>query len=186
MQRWLPYLNTAVGTSQRYSVGSCDNCSLSTLWDGELLVYPDTSLAPPANEDLDPEERALYDEAGSVLGRSPRASAALLRLSCERLCRRISGRDGTLNELIGELVKEGKLTPDLQKALDAVRISGNNLVHPGQIDSADHGEVATALFGLINVVAERLLTEPRRIADLYASLPEGARQAVERRDSPRC
>lgn len=147
------------------------------------MVFPDSNFAPPPNSDLDDAELSLYEEAADILIRSPRAAAALLRLLCERLCIRITGHNSNLNALIGELVADRRLTPDLQMALDAVRISGNNLVHPGQIDLADHLEVATAMFSLINVIAERLLTEPRRISALYASLPEGARQAVERRDS---
>lgn len=182
MQRWYPCLQTESGALTAFKIGTCDRCQQPTIWLGSELVFPDRSRAPQPNEDLDAEERALYAEASSVLGRSPRAAAALLRLLCEHLAIRIVGHAGTLNSLIGELVAAHKISADLQMALDAVRISGNNLVHPGQIDAEDHSDVALAMFGFINLAAERLLTEPRRIRDLYAELPEGPRQAVERRD----
>jgi len=66
--------------------------------------------------------------------------------------------------------------------LDVVRVIGNNAVHPGEISIDDNPEIAQALFGLINVIVENRIAEPKRIEALYASLPEGARNAIERRD----
>ena len=39
------------------------------------------------------------------------------------------------------------------------------------------------LFQLINVIANTLITQPKQTQELYDNLPEGARKAIEKRDS---
>ena len=82
---------------------------------------------------------------------------------------------------IASLVKKG-LDQRVQRALDVVRVVGNNAVHPGKLDVKDDRRTATALFGLVNLIAERTITEPRHVQELYDSLPEGVRDHIERRD----
>jgi hypothetical protein len=64
-----------------------------------------------------------------------------------------------------------------------VRVVGNNAVHPGEMDVNDDPRTALALFGLVNEITEAMIARPRRIAELYGSLPEGAREAVAKRDA---
>ncbi|MBB5372286.1 hypothetical protein HNP71_000524 [Acidocella aromatica] len=85
---------------------------------------------------------------------------------------------------IGALVQRG-LLPAVQQALDAVRVIGNNAVHPGQLDLTDDPQSAATLFLLINLIAEQLITAPKQAQAIYDSLPEGARNAISRRDAPR-
>ena len=49
-------------------------------------------------------------------------------------------------------------------------------------DLKDDQATALALFELLNLIAENRISEPKRIAVLYASLPETARAAIEKRD----
>lgn len=81
---------------------------------------------------------------------------------------------------IAELVKKG-LPDRVQQALDIVRVTGNNAVHPGQID-VDDAEVVANLFKLINVIAEYTISMPQRIGNLYSDLPETAINQIEKRD----
>jgi hypothetical protein len=53
-----------------------------------------------------------------------------------------------INEDIASLVKKG-LEVEIQRALDVVRVVGNNAVHPGKIDLKDDGGTALALRSLI-------------------------------------
>lgn len=85
------------------------------------------------------------------------------------------GKD--INEDIAALVKKG-LSADLQKALDILRVVGNNAVHPAQLSVQDDPDTANSLFDLVNWIAEELLTRPRRIREIYAKLPAGAQQAM--------
>lgn len=83
--------------------------------------------------------------------------------------------------LITALVKKG-LDVRVQRALDVVRVIGNNAVHPGHIDLRDDRAAAEKLFGLVNLIAERMISQPKHVQELYESLPEGARKAIEKRN----
>jgi len=126
--------------------------------------------------------KADYSEAREVLSSSPRAAVALLRLALQKLTIELGESGDNLNNDIGSLVRKGLLA-SVQKALDAVRVIGNNAVHPGQIDLKDDQATAIALFGLVNTIVEQMITQPRRVDELYRMLPESAREAIVRRDS---
>ena len=68
--------------------------------------------------------------------------------------------------------------------MDVVRVIGNNAVHPGQIELRDDRATAEKLFALVNLIAERMISEPRHVEAMFNSLPEGARRLIERRDGP--
>jgi hypothetical protein len=87
----------------------------------------------------------------------------------------------TLDERIGSAVAAG-VHARVQQAADALRVIGNNAVHPGQIDLRDDRACATALFNLVNIVAEKLITEPREVSALFDGLSEGAKEAIRKRD----
>ncbi|MDU8911428.1 hypothetical protein [Aestuariicoccus sp. MJ-SS9] len=70
----------------------------------------------------------------------------------------------------------------MQQALDAVRVIWNHAVHPGQIDLRDDRATAETLFKLLNLIVDKTISEPKHVAEVYASLPEGAVKAIEKRD----
>lgn len=74
------------------------------------------------------------------------------------------------------------LNPLVQKALDALRITGNNAVHPGEINLLEEPDRVLKLFDLINFIADKMITEPKEIENFYDKLPSGALEAVEKRD----
>lgn len=71
----------------------------------------------------------------------------------------------------------------IQKALDIVRVIGNEAVHPGQIDLRDDTETASKLFNVINLIVDTMITQPRSIDELFQSLPESNRNEIEKRDA---
>jgi hypothetical protein len=127
---------------------------------------------------------ADFDEASRVFTRSPRSSAALLRLAIQKLMVVLGEKGKKIDDDIASLVKKG-LPVKIQQALDIVRVVGNNAVHPGMIDLNDDPGTAQALFGLVNLIVERMISEPMRIDELYGKLPPGSREAIERRDTPK-
>lgn len=163
------------------SVSQCFNCKALSLWIYDRLVYPRVGDAPPANPDLSPDIRRDYDEAGSILDQSPRGAAALLRLAIQKLCIELGYPGKNLNDDIAALVEAG-LDPQVQQALDSVRVIGNHAVHPGQIGLRDDRATAELLFGLLNLIVEKLVTLPKRVAEVYGKLPDRDRQAIARRD----
>jgi uncharacterized protein YuzE len=159
----------------------CLSCNDVSLWRHDTVVFPLTRYSIEPNEDMDADIRIDFDEARAILDISPRGAAALLRLCIQKLCKQLGKRGKNLNEDIGSLVKDG-LDPDVQRALDVVRVVGNDAVHPGEMDLKDDRETAAKLFELVNYIADDRITRPRKIAALYSSIPPGAVAAIEKRD----
>jgi hypothetical protein len=145
------------------------------------MIYPNLIRVSEPNDDMPAEVKADYLEAASILNKSPRAAAALLRLAIQKLCNDI-GKTGNINSMIGELVTEG-LNPLVQKALDTVRVIGNEAVHPGQIDLKDNQETVVELFKLLNFICDKMITEPKYINDNFNSLPQNKLDQIENRDN---
>lgn len=60
---------------------------------------------------------------------------------------------------------------------------GNKAVHPGQISfDVDDAGTATMLMRLLNIIVERMITEPKEIDSLYQGLPESVKDSIEKRD----
>ena len=165
--------------NQDVEVSRCSRCQKPTFWSLQKIIYPPTQMFPPPNDDLNDDVKKVYEEAATIAGQSPRAACALLRLAIQLLLKEL-GQTGTINEGIKKLVVKG-LDPQIQQSLDIVRVTGNNAVHPGVIDFKDTTDVLN-LFELINVIAEALITQPKRIQEMYENLPDESRQAIERRD----
>jgi hypothetical protein len=159
----------------------CRLCGGDSLWVETQLVYPDAKSAPSANEDLPLDVATDYEEARNILSRSPRGAAALLRLAIQKLCAELGEPGENINDNIASLVRKG-LPVQVQQALDAVRVIGNEAVYPGQIEVSDNPEIATALFGLVNFIAEKMISEPKAIEHVYRSLPPEKLAAIQRRD----
>ena len=169
------------GVRNRVTLHRCQCCGKKIIWVDNDYIYPDI-IAEEANSDMPASVRQLYDEAGLIYNKSPRAACALLRLAIDRLCNELGETNREIDKNIGELVKKG-LPETVQKALDVVRVVGNKAVHPGQIafDVDDKG-TATMLMHLLNIIVERMITEPNEINSLYQGLPESVKESIEKRD----
>lgn len=159
----------------------CENCGKKIIWIGDTFVYPDTIAEEPCCN-MPEDVLQLYQEAGAISKKSPRAACALLRLAIDRLCNDLDEKDRNINENIKALVSKG-LPVSVQQALDVVRVVGNRAVHPGQIYfDVDDINTANLLMHLLNVIVERMITEPKEINELYQHLPENIRQSISNRD----
>ncbi|AJE45088.1 DUF4145 domain-containing protein [Celeribacter indicus] len=159
----------------------CVSCNKIAIWVNNSIAYPQTGEAPAANPDMPDDIRRDYDEASTILDQSPRGAAALIRLAIQKLCKELGQPGKNINDDIGALVRGG-LDPRVQQALDAVRVIGNSAVHPGQIDLRDDRATAETLFKLLNLIVDKTISEPKDVAEVYASLSEGAVKAIEKRD----
>lgn len=159
----------------------CRCCGRKIIWIDGRYVYPDI-VAEEANADMPIPVKQLYDEAALIYNKSPRAACALLRLAIDRLCNELGEKDRDINKNIGELVKKG-LPQTVQQALDVVRVVGNKAVHPGQIAfDVDDSETAIKLMHLLNIITERMVSEPKEINALFQNLPKSAKDSIEKRD----
>jgi hypothetical protein len=147
------------------------------------MVFPKTKMGPLPTADMPPDVLKVYEEARTVAWDSPRAAAALLRVSVQMLVDQVLEGSDNLNAKIGTLVKEKGLPPEVQQMLDAVRVIGNEGgAHPGEIDMDEQPNVLTTLMFCVNTIVERMITHPKRIAEVYATLPESKRQGIKIRD----
>lgn len=165
-------------------ISHCTNkaCTNYCLWIDGKMVDPDMEGVPYPNEDLNEEIQEDYMEARSILSRSPRGSAALLRLAIQKLCRQLGEQGRDVNTDIANLVKKG-LRQSIQKALDIVRVTGNESVHPGTLDMKDNREIALKLFELTNLIVEVMVSEPKRVDELYEKvIPSEKKKAISERD----
>ena len=147
-----------------------------------MLEYPSGSVAPLPSPDMPSDVVEDFNEARKVFSASPKASAALLRLAIQRLCVHLGEPGKDLNTDIGTFVKKG-LPVNVQKALDTVRVIGNESVHPGTIDVNDTPEIALALFRFVNMIIYEMITRQKELDAIYSSLPAGKLDGIARRDS---
>lgn len=160
----------------------CEHCHQNTYWYEKRMIIPAEAPVAPPHPDMPASILEEYQEARGIFGRSPRAAVALLRLAIQKLMPELGERGKDINADIKSLVGKG-LPVQVQQAFDFCRVVGNNAVHPGEINLNDTPEMGQHLFNMINFIVEDRITRPKQIADLYAKLPDGAREAIEKRDA---
>ena len=152
------------------------------IWVQGRIIWPAVASAPPANPDMPHDVKDDYYEAASIVYQSPRGAAALLRLAIQKLCKHLGEPGENINADVGSLVIKG-LDTHIQEALDAVRVIGNETVHPGEMELKDDHETAVALFGLVNLIVEDMISRKKRIRAVYSKLPAGKLKGIEDRDA---
>lgn len=160
----------------------CSHCQMVGTWYDQVLLIPDATTAAHPHAEMPEDVMADYNEARSVLQHSPRSAAALLRLSLQKLCKELGEKGNNINEDIAGLVAKG-LPVEVQRALDIVRVVGNEQVHPGALDVRDDPSIAAKLFDLINFIVEERISRPKAIHALYSQLPASKIEGIKQRDS---
>lgn len=183
-QRWLPIMDGVGFETQQVDgldISLCAHCGASAVWRGGVMVYPAATLGPAPHDDMPTAVRCLYEEARGVGHFSRRSAAALLRLALQVLVDDLDPGPGAINDKIGRLVGRG-LDQHVQRAMDVVRVVGNNAVHPGRIDLDGDESLVPSLFSLVNVVVEQMIARPKMVEGLFKALPADALAAISRRD----
>ena len=149
------------------------------------VLYPITDLEiPNPNSNMPPEIVEDFMEAKRIFPFSARSSAALLRLSIQKLCIYLGEKGKDINKDIQGLVNKG-LPQHIQQALDIVRVIGNEAVHPGEINVRDNPEIAKKLFGLVNEIIEDRISKIHKQAEIekiYQTLPENKLEGIRQRN----
>jgi hypothetical protein len=160
----------------------CHSCDGFAIWVKDSIVFPSHDVAILPHDDMPAEVKPDFIEAAEIVDKSPRGAAALLRLAIQKLMPHLDEDGGNLNDSIASLVKKG-LDKKVQHALDVVRVTGNNAVHPGELDLKDDKATAMQLFALVNIIVQSTISAKAQIEAMYATLPPGALKAIEKRDS---
>jgi hypothetical protein len=186
-QHWLPLTNHMQSNSiyydecRQFHFCWCEHCSRVSTWYDHAMIIPDSGAAPLPHPDMPTDISEDFAEARSVLQRSPRAAAALLRLCLQKLCKELGEPGENINADIASLVKKG-LPVEVQQSLDIVRVIGNEQVHPGQLDVRDDPALAAELFVLINFIVDDRISRPKAIRELYSRLPPNKLEGIRNRD----
>lgn len=161
----------------------CAHCTEYSFWYKKKCVYPLFGAALLPNDDMPADIQQIYEEARNIVAISPRASAALLRLAVQMLCKHLGEPGRNINDDIASLVKNG-LPEAVQMALDGVRIVGNGAVHPGEIDFNDDPTISQRLFAMLNFICDNRITQPKMTSQFYnAVVPTQAKAAIAKRDA---
>ncbi len=183
----------------------CEHCERHSIWEGVYLhtdleyaeeanaenakkstqLFPYASTAPMPSPDLPEDCKGDFMEARDIFARSPRGSAALLRLVVQKLCKNLGMPGQNINDDIKMLVRERNLSEMVQQALDAIRVIGNNAVHPGELQLEDDAETAIVLFEMVNIIVDEMISKPNKAQALFDRLPAGAKAAIAKRDQPK-
>ncbi len=88
---------------------------------------------------------------GLFINLSPIGSADLLRLALQKLMPCFGEKGDNINTDIKNLVAKN-LDFQIQKALDTLRVIGNESVYPGQLDIKDDVSTALPLLRITNII----------------------------------
>jgi hypothetical protein len=167
----------------------CQKCAEYSIWQNEIMIYPDDTGIDPPNPDLNDDIKTDYLEAASIVNKSPRGACALLRLAIEKLCdyflkqnnKSIELSKYDLNAKINLLSGQDLTTTRAKRLLtqlQLIRIIGNEAVHPGEMDLRGDQKTATELFPFINMIAEEMITAPKKEKEMLYNLPKNKTQEI--------
>ncbi|MCJ1964615.1 DUF4145 domain-containing protein [Candidatus Nanosynbacter sp. TM7-057] len=163
------------------TVSKCRHCYELSIWIEGSLVYPAQITVEDPNDDMPDEVKKLYRESAQILPISPRAAAALLRLGLQILLGAVGGDGKNINNDIKKIVASG-VESETQRALDILRVFGNNGTHPGEINLDENPDLVHSMYRLMNYVTDSLITRKNQINELFEGLPEGIKNQIESRD----
>jgi len=186
---------TELRTSSYYEA-QCYHCRRQSLWRTTIhrishnnsvkrgeMIFPDHGTAPLAELDMPEDVKQDYEEAARIFSKSPRGAAALLRLGLQKLCKHL-GEDGkNIHDDIRSLAKKNTVPPLVIDVADAVRITGNNAVHPGTMSDEDFDFVASKMFDLLNFIVKKGISEPKELEHILNRTPEAPRLAAKAKDA---
>jgi hypothetical protein len=163
----------------------CQSCKKEVVFFNGKVIVPSSSSAPLPVADMPPVVVDDFEEARQIASASPRGAAALLRLVIQKLMPILGSSNPKIDGAIKELVASKVIDERLQRALDTVRVVGNEAVHPGELDLKDDAVTAIMLFRLVNFIVEQAITQPKEFDSLYQGLPQKKLDGIADRDKPK-
>lgn len=168
------------GYQHSFQFSRCEHCWKMSCWHEGVMIVPSDAPVPTPHRLMPDECKAVYEEGREIAAKSPKAAAALIRLTLQLLMKALGEKGDHIDKDIQSLVDKG-LDTHIQEALDYCRVVGNHAVHPGVIQLDDDPNIAYMLFEMINLIVEDRIARPARVRAAVAKLPEEARNKIEAR-----
>ena len=155
------------------SVATCTSCNSVSLWlqvDDHPMIWPPRRGGVPPHPDMPTAVRTIYNE--STVSRQPQPA---LSLSPDAPGPRSATR-GLLSRR-GQPERHhrgrgGKWPPAAGNQSDGcAAFNGNASIH--ELNREDTAKTVASLAQILNLVVERLITEPRQFQAMHDALPEG-------------
>ena len=156
-------------------VSRCFSCGKHCYWEGGELAFPRrTGILP--SPDMPDNAKEVFEEAQTIIGLSPRAACALLRVCLERIVdwygenEKVTGFDKS-DKLYKKIQTIG-ISPAFQLICKACRLAGNEHAHSGEIDltGEDSYEIAEAMSRMINSLVNTWITPLRESEEVLQRL----------------
>lgn len=116
-----------------FEIAVCVRCRKISIWlstsEKHLVVYPLTTKAPPPESNMPDNIKSDYNEARNISALSPESALVLLRRCLEKICDKQKITDENLFNRIDKLIEKEGLDDKTRKALDIVRLVGNDVAH---------------------------------------------------------
>jgi hypothetical protein len=164
-------------------VSRCYNCKGFTVWVRDRLVFPARVEEAPnivevdfreVEEDVqesaeqvqhddehgqEPAEDVQefsedFEQAATILNKSPRAAAALIRVCIQKMIPLLKNTGKNLDENISSLVGKG-LEVEIRQAMDVLQVIRKNPVQENHIDLRAETAMATRMFESLKEILER-------------------------------
>jgi hypothetical protein len=147
------------------------------------MIWPNSDgSVEPLPEEAPDIVRELWDEARQVAGLSPRSAAALLRLALQLLLDELRPGHKTIDAAIAAAYANN--TPDgIVKAMDYVRVTGNQAVHDGQVQMNEDPDMLPSLFALLRYILDDKVVKEAKANRLHATLPADKLAGIEQRNA---
>ncbi len=152
-----------------YYAANCQNCNSYSIWVNENMIYPPMIAAPPAHNDMPENIKEVYEEARLIFAHSPRATAALLRVTLQKLTEYFEEKEGCLYTRIQKLVQKG-LPEAIIKTLPTMGIvisEDSENIGAIDLDGNDDSNLAFKLFRLVNFIIRETITKPKEIDSMF-------------------
>jgi len=158
-----------------FSLSLCLRCGNYALWLDDKMVYPGSSIAPLPATAMPMSVKEDFLEGRNVVNASPRAAGALLRLALQKLMLCLGESGKNLDNDIANLARKG-LPKKIYKALEALHVIGNEAVHPGTMSAKDDMNTAIALFNLLNMMVDIMISQPKNFNEICRRIPKSKKR----------
>ena len=95
----------------------------------------------------------------------------------ESLCKEVTGKR-KFDDAIRELERQG-IPKEIATAMDVVRLTGNEVLHAGQLYGSDDAKTVARPFRLASLIVNWAITEKRELQELVAAIPKDRLERIE-------